>query len=206
MSAKEPAGGRKWENYCMATPYSDAEIKEGLLHNDEQMIRYVFYEHFRTLLRFNAIKAAGTKSIGFDDLIQELFLYVSRNNWEKLHKYSTEFPFTSWFSVVSYRFFKDFTHSMLDSSNTLPISEMNDHTISIAGTHRIDTVMMDIRAAIVKLYPPRDREIVEALVVNEEEPAEVAQRFDVTVDNLYNIKRRALAKLIKDHLQEYVNR
>ncbi|MBP5557196.1 MAG: sigma-70 family RNA polymerase sigma factor [Bacteroidales bacterium] len=190
----------------MSSPFSDADIQEGLLGNEAQMIRYVFYEHFHTMLRFNAQKAAGNKSVGLDDLIQELYLYMSRNNWEKLRKYSTEYPFASWFSVVSYRFFKDYTHSMIDSSRNLPIAEMSDHNISIAGTSRIETMMIDIKAAISKLTPPRDKEVVEAFLINEEEPAEIAQRLNVSVDNLYNIKRRALAKLIKDHLQEYVNR
>lgn len=190
----------------MSSQYSDAEIQEGLLGNDARMIRYVFYEHFNTLLRFNAQKAAGNKSVDLNDLIQELYLYMSHNNWEKLRKYSSEFPFPNWFSVVSYRFFKDYTQSMIDSSQNLPIVEMNDHNISIAGTTKIETMMIDIKAAISKLTPPRDKEVVEAFLIHEEEPSEIAKRLNVSVDNLYNIKRRALAKLIKNHLQEYVNR
>lgn len=169
------------------------------------MIRYVFYSHFESLLRFNAQKAAGNKTVELDDLIQELYLYLSKNGWEKLRKYNPELPFANWFSVVSYRFFKDYTASMIDSTAQVPISDMNERSLFQVGTHKIETIMMDIRQAIAKLKPPRDREIVEALVLNEEEPAEVAERYKVTVDNLYNIKRRAIIKLIQKHLQEYVN-
>ncbi len=169
------------------------------------MIRYVFYSHFESLLRFNAQKAAGNKTVELDDLIQELYLYLSKNNWEKLRKYNPELPFANWVSVVSYRFFKDYTASMIDSATQVPISDMNERSLFQVGTHKIETIMMDIRQAIAKLKPPRDREIVEALVLNEEEPAEVAERYKVTVDNLYNIKRRAIIKLIQKHLQEYVN-
>lgn len=169
------------------------------------MIRYVFYGHFESLLRFNAQKAAGNKEVELDDLIQELYLYMSRNDWEKLRKYNPELPFANWFSVVSYRFFKDFTASMIDCTETVPISDMNERSLFQVGTGKIETIMMDIRQAIAKLKPPRDREIVEALLLNEEEPAEVAERYKVTVDNLYNIKRRAIIKLIQKHLQEYVN-
>lgn len=185
---------------------TDQQLVEGLLANDEAVISYVFYQKYEALLRFNFAKAAGRKEITFEDLVQELFIYMSKNDWEKLRKYDTSSSFIAWFSVVSYRFFKDFTHSLIDSAQSLPISDMDDHTISIAGTSKIDTMMMDVKAAIAQLHPPRDREIVESLVLKEEEPAEVAQRFNVTVDNLYNIKRRALAKLIRNHLQEYVNR
>ena len=64
--------------------YSDIQIKQGLLSSDSGMIRYVFYEQFTPMLRFNAQKAAGNKSVPFDDLVQELYLYMSRNDWEKL--------------------------------------------------------------------------------------------------------------------------
>ena len=190
----------------MSNSYTDVEIYSQLLNNDERMICYVFYEHFRTMLRFNAMKAAGNKEVELDDLIQELYLYMSQNDWEKLRKYSPEYPFANWFSVVSYRFFKDFTFSMIESSQNVPIDNIDDRTVLSQGNNISSSIIMDIKNAIRKAKPPRDRRILEALILNEEEPTDVAAQFEVTVDNLYNIKRRAIAKLIKNHLQDYLNR
>ena len=78
---------------------SDTEIKEGLLRNDEETIRYVFYEHFNTLLHFNAQKATWGKGVEYEDLIQELFVYINRDNWEKLQMYSTEYSFPAGFPL-----------------------------------------------------------------------------------------------------------
>ena len=185
---------------------SDIQIQNGLLANDERVIQYVFYEHFDAMLRYNALKAAGKKDAHFQDLVQDLYLYLSKNDWEKLRKYNPELPFANWFSVVSYRFFKDSTASMIDSSDVVPIDNVDDRTVWLQGNRVVSTIVMDIKNAIKKTKPPRDRQILEALVLNEEEPAEVAIKFNVTVDNLYNIKRRALAKLIKNHLQDYVTK
>lgn len=190
----------------MSNSYTDVEIYSQLLNNDERMICYVFYEHFRTMLRFNAMKAAGNKEVELDDLIQELYLYMSQNDWEKLRKYSPDYPFANWFSVVSYRFFKDFTFSMIESSQNVPIDNIDDRTVLSHGNNISSSIIMDIKNAIRKAKPPRDRQILEALILNEEEPTDVAAQFEVTVDNLYNIKRRAIAKLIKNHLQDYLNR
>ena len=66
-------------------------------------------------------------------------------------------------------------------------------------------IMMDIQQGLAKLEPLRDREILTALILRDEEPQTVADRFHVTVDNLYNIKRRALAQLIQKHLKDYAN-
>ena len=66
-------------------------------------------------------------------------------------------------------------------------------------------IMMDIQQGLAQLEPPRDRAILTALLLRDEEPQAVADRFQVTVDNLYNIKRRALARLIQKHLKDYAN-
>ena len=181
----------------------DAQLVAELLAGNEGAMHYVFYDHFKPLLKMNAYKAAGTKQVEYDDLVQELYLYLSNNDWEKLRKYNPERPFVNWFSVVSYRFFKDFSCSMIDLSNQIPISNMNDHQTAFMSNGTIGTIMMDIKQAISKLKPPRDSEILEALLLRDEEPETVAKRHNVTVDNLYNIKRRAIAKLIKQHLIDY---
>ena len=183
---------------------SDSELVRRLLANDEKAIHYVFYSHYNSLLKYNANKTAAHKKIEFEDLIQELYLYISKNNWEKLRKYDSNMPFANWFSVVSYRFFKDFTASMIDSSQKVPIDNMDDKTFFIQRNNVADMIMTDITNAISDIRPPRDAEILKALLIDEEEPLLVASRFGVTVANLYNIKRRALAKLIQKHLQEYV--
>ena len=182
---------------------NDAQLVAELLAGNEGALHYVFYDHFNPLLKMNAYKAAGTKQVEYDDLVQELYLYLSNNDWEKLRKYNPERPFINWFSVVSYRFFKDFSCSMIDLSNQIPISNMNDHQTAFMSNGTIGTIMMDIKQAISKLKPPRDSEILEALLLRDEEPETVAKRHNVTVDNLYNIKRRAIAKLIKQHLIDY---
>ena len=181
----------------------DAQLVAELLAGNEGALHYVFYDHFKPLLKMNAYKAAGTKLVTYDDLVQELYLYLSSNNWEKLRKYNPERPFVNWFSVVAYRFFKDFSRSMIDSSDQIPISNMNDHQTAFMSNGTIGTIMMDIKQAISKLKPPRDSQILEALLLRDEEPEIVAKRHNVTVDNLYNIKRRAIAKLIKQHLIDY---
>ena len=181
----------------------DAQLVAELLAGNEGALHYVFYDHFNPLLKMNVYKAAGTKQVEYDDLVQELYLYLSDNDWEKLRKYNPERPFINWFSVVSYRFFKDFSCSMIDLSNQIPISNMNDHQTAFMSNGTIGTIMMDIKQAISKLKPPRDSEILEALLLRDEEPETVAKRHNVTVDNLYNIKRRAIAKLIKQHLIDY---
>lgn len=50
---------------------------------------------------------------------------------------------------------------------------------------------MDVKNILKDFEPPRDKSILEAFLLKDEEPSVIATRFGVTIDNLYNIKRRA---------------
>lgn len=180
---------------------SDRQFVADLLANNGKALECLLYDRFSRLLRFNAMKAAP--NVPVDDLVQELYLYLSANKWERLRRYDPELPFVRWLSVVSYRFFKDFSLRMIDSRRQIPITIIEDQQLLNAGTTQMNHIMMDIRQGFERLEPPRDREILTALLLHDEEPQTVADRYHVTVDNLYNIKRRALARLIKKHLKDY---
>ena len=180
---------------------TDRQFVADILANDGKALECLLYDRYRPLLRFNALKAAP--NVPVDDLVQELYIYLSADNWARLKKYDPELPFDRWFSVVSYRFFKDFSLRMIDSRHQIPITNIDDQQLLNAGTTQMNQIMMDIKKGFDELEPPRDREILTALILHDEEPQVVANRFNVTVDNLYNIKRRALAKLIQKHLKDY---
>lgn len=182
----------------------DRKLVDDLIANDERAVEFLLYERYRTMFRFNAMKAAP--NIPVDDLVQELYLHLSANQWERLRKYNPELPFDRWLSVVSYRFFKDFSLQMIDLHRQIPITNIEDQNLLDAGTTQMNQIMMDIRQGLSELEPPRDREILTALLLRDEEPQAVANRVGVTVDNLYNIKRRALARLIQKHLKEYADK
>lgn len=179
----------------------DRQLVNDLIESNERAVGYLFYDHYSCLLRFNALKAAP--NVAVDDLIQEFYLYISANNWDRLRKYNSDLPFERWLSVVSYRFFKDFSLRMIDSRRQIPITKLEDQKLLDAGTTQMNQIMMDIQQGLTNLEPPRDREILSALLLGDEEPQSVATRYGITVDNLYNIKRRALARLIQKHLKDY---
>lgn len=187
---------------------NDAQLKSDLLGNNEKAMQYVFFDHFKPLLRHNACKIVGYDNMHyFDDLVQELYLYISADNWAKLQMYDPKVEFVRWLSVVSYRFFKDKAPSMIpeknedsmdkmiDSGNTLPLYKI--------GTVENSDIMTDLLSALEKYDNERDKQILNDIYVIGFKNEEIAERYGITVDNLYNIKRRATAKLIKFYLTGY---
>lgn len=54
---------------------------------------------------------------------------------------------------------------------------------------------MDVSAALLKMSNKRYRMVIEYLDLKEVKPEQLAKQMEVTVDNLYNIHRRALVQL-----------
>ena len=91
--------------YARLVKLSDEELVKKVLANDESAIDYFFYQKYECLLKKNAAQSGADKRSDMEDLIQELYLYLSKNNWEKLRSYDPNYPLIAWFSTVSYRFF-----------------------------------------------------------------------------------------------------
>lgn len=185
---------------------TDKQFVADLIAGNERATEFLLYGRFRSLLVYNAQKAAKTyltPGTSFDpaDFIHELYIYLQNDHWAKLRKYDPSLPFEKWLSVVSYRFFKDHTLSMLDAQRQTSVSWLADSEVEriySQGETHLSSLMMDLRDALNRLDSERDRNILRSLLVNDEEPTAVAARFGITIDNLYNIKRRALAKLIRE--------
>ena len=65
---------------------------------------------------------------------------------------------------------------------------------------------MDINSALQKMPNARYRRVIEVLDIQDVQPEKLAEEMNVTVDNLYNIHRRALVQLriIMGRKEEYV--
>lgn len=64
---------------------------------------------------------------------------------------------------------------------------------------------MDLHNALAKMPNVRYRKVIEVLDLQEVRPEILAEEMNVTVDNLYNIHRRALVqlRLIMGRKEEY---
>ena len=181
---------------------NDDQLVKALLANNEAAIDYVFYNKFHKLLLLNAAKATGSKDMVPDDLIQDLYLYLSADNWARLRNYDSSYPFVAWFSTVSYRFFRNCSRKVLDSKRCVSIYDLKGQDLQVSVGEN-GMVIEDVRTAIDRLESPRDRQLLTEMLFNGAEADEVAAMLNVSVNNLYVIKRRALTKLIRYQLTGY---
>lgn len=171
--------------------YDDHQLVAGLISNDVEIIRYVFYVRCNKLFHF-IIKSVFDGRVSQDELISELFLYLANNDWVKVRKFDFRSSFYTWLSVVAVRFFQKKRDILLEIAlpETL-ISYMREEKESI--TDNYDTI--ELRSAINDMPNPRYREAITQLDLEDKDPKDVAEALGITVANLYNLHRRALISL-----------
>ena len=187
-----------------STPYislSDERLVALLLRNDKDVIVYCFYQKFMPTFQYHLFKL-GVGKDQMQDMVDEFYLYLQENGWRRLRTFNGSVSLSTWISVVSYRFFKNYKYTKIESNGVVTI---NDKWEQCAGdwVQTIDAgIAVDVENAVAEIKNERDRDIVRQLLVEDKEPLEVAKSMDVTVDYLYTIKNRAVKRL-RESLKAY---
>lgn len=175
----------------LTTPLSDEELVYGILNNDESIIRHFLFECC-TPMFMHIIRNIFDYRVDKDELINELYLYLQENNWYKFRQFDYRSKLTTWLSVVAIRFFQKKRNELIEnySGSTLYIKneKPNDEETQIIQG-------IDVAALLIRLSNERYRYVIQKLILEDKKPQELANEMGVTVDNLYNVKRRALLKL-----------
>lgn len=109
----------------------------------------------------------------------------------------------TWIGVVAVRFFQKKRDLLIENSSCEPQKEQmknsESYTMTIEQT-------MDVKEAIERMPNQRYRLVIEKLDLDDIAPEELASEMGISVDNLYNVHRRALLqlKLIMVRKEDYV--
>ena len=182
--------------------WSDDRMVSELIKGNQDAIVWFFYTKYSATFQYHIFKLFNYK-VDINDLVDEFFLYLYDNDWKRLRSFdSSQASLNTWISTVSYRFFRDYKQSMIDSDGVSTTNDMWDSTFS-DWTQSCDAgIMMDVNSAIGQIKSERDRQIAIRLFVEDKEYESVAQEFGLTVDYVYTVKNR-LIKQLRNSLKEY---
>jgi RNA polymerase sigma factor (sigma-70 family) len=168
---------------------SDKDIVDGILAHDEQIIRYFFFEKCTQMIRY-IIHRVFDGQVEKDEIVSELYIFLQENDWHKLRQFDYRSQLMTWMSVVAIRFFQKKRDELIEneSSSTLITEKAEDMEDRIHNK-------LDVDNLVKRLSNERYRFVIQKLVLEDKEPQEVADEMGITVDNLYNVKRRALLQL-----------
>ena len=181
---------------------SDKELVDAVCSNDQRAIVHMFYKKYISTFQYHVYKLFPYKE-DVRDLVDEFFLYLYENDWRRLKTFdSSKASLATWMSVTSFRFFKNYKHSKIDSNGLISISDKWETFVGDWVQSNDTGLMMDINQAIDSITNDRDREIARLLFIEDKEFQFIADRFELSVDYVYTVKNR-LVKQLKTKLNSY---
>ena len=171
--------------------YTDKQIVDGILANNKVVIEYFFLKKCSALFIY-ILQNIFDGNIDKKELISELYLYMADQDWYKVRQFDYRSKLMTWTSVVAVRFFQKKKRELIENKSSETLNKEMD---KIANVTMFIDCKMDVCNALKKMPNERYRKVIEALDLKEVHPESLAEEMKITVDNLYNIHRRALMQL-----------
>lgn len=175
----------------MNTRHQEIDIIQGLIARDEVITRQFFFQNCRPLL-YHLISSIFSTRVDYDELVNELYLYLMANDAQRLRSFNGESSIYQWMKTVARRFFIDIKmHGLVieDESKEPPYGKNDEVTDSSQ-----QEAQMDVATLLDQISNERYRLVLKKVVLEGMSYDELAKITGIKKSNLYNIKKRALAE------------
>ena len=179
---------------------TNRQIIDALIARDESVTKQFFYGNCRPLF-LSIIRNVFSYEVDYDEFVNEFYLYLMENDSYRLRQFEGRSTIYQWLKVIAIRYFIAKRDKMIDNQSEEVLIDKASKTLPINVEKQI-LAKIDI-AHLLRMMPNRRYEyVVRRLVLQDAEPKTVAKELCTTVDNLYNIKKRAIASLTELALNE----
>jgi len=180
---------------------TDREIIEGLIARDNKITEQFFYIKCRPL--FTAImRLVFNHPVEYHEMVSELYDYLMEDDCIKLRQFQYRSSIYQWMKVVATRYFIRKRDALIENVSKEPPYEVNGNDTLVDTAGHV-ALKHDVAMLLSMMGNKRYADVIRHLILNDEEPEKYAERIGVTVDNLYNIKRRAIAVLTRIAIKYY---
>lgn len=178
--------------------YSDQDYIDGLKGGNSDITQSFFYRLCSYTL--NDIRLSLMQGrIDYDELVNELYLYLSVDNWHKLDTFEGKSNCTlkSWMVRLIWHFFiQRRTH--LISDNRVEEYEKNDINEKIEDLLHHE-IAMDVESTFKRMSNMRYVQVLRWILIEGYNADDVAKFLHTTVSNIYNIKHRAIVQFVETY-------
>lgn len=180
---------------------TDREIIEGLIGRDNRVTGDFLFVKCRPLLTA-VMRNVFDGRVEYDEMVGLLYDYLVADDCVKLRQFQYRSSLYQWLKVVATRFFLRHRDSVIDDSSNEPpyergTAEEEDDSVGALSDR------MDVASMLAMMDNRRYADAIRRLVLDGAEPSLYAQEIGVTVDNLYNIKKRAMAAFTQIAIKYY---
>lgn len=177
---------------------TDEQIIQGLIARDSHTTSHFFFEKCRPLLS-SIIQMVFAYHVDYDELVNELYLYLMADDAARLRQFEYRCSFYQWIKVLAVRFFLRKRRFIVEDCSQEPTAQSQEPT---AYNDNSQQAAADLERLFTLMPNKRYVSVLRQLVVNDLDPERVARDMHITTANLYNIKRRAIAELTQIALND----
>lgn len=175
--------------------YQDAIFIETLRNGNSELCRQFFYQEIGGILHKIRMEVFRG-NVDFDEMVNELYLYLSRDNWAKFDGFDGKngCRLRTWMIPVAWRYFLSIRERLLYQENN------DDNPGAIRDYANDDLriqIAIDVNAVLSKMPNRRYAEIIRLLLIEGYVAQDVADMLDMKVENVYNLKHRAITQFIE---------
>lgn len=179
---------------------TEQQIIQALIDKDKTVTEDFFFRRCRPLF-LSVIKSVfETRSVEYNECVNSLYEALMKDDAQKLRGFKGESTIYNWLKTVTIRHFIAMRKDMdgeqpteTDTNRGVPPSEEADEDSNIARS----SAHADVERLLKAMRNDRYRNVIRRSMLDEVEDAELAIEMGIRVENLYNIKRRAMAQLIQ---------
>ena len=179
---------------------TDQQIVEALIARDERVTKQFFFGNCRPLF-LSIIRYVFSYEVDYDEFVNEFYMYLMENDAYRLRQFQGRSTIYQWMKVIAIRYFIAKRDSMIDNESKDALLDSVVQNEAVDGEKKM-TAKMDIEYLFSLMPNRRYVYVIKRLVLQEAESKVVAQELRTNVDNLYNIKKRAIAALTEIALKE----
>ena len=179
---------------------TDQEIISSLIARDPKVTSQFFFKDCRPLFISVIRRVFDKQIVNYDEIISELYILLMENDAKKLRSFKFESTLYQWLKTIAIR------HCLLQKSKAKVIDDESQEPLN--NSHRelssaeSAQARMDMETLLRQMKNQRYALVIRLLMIEDRTPEEVSRQLCVTVDNLYNIKRRAIQALTEVALKD----
>lgn len=177
---------------------TDQEIIQGLIDRDNKITEEFFFEKCRPLFT-KIINLVFSYEVDYDEFVNELYVYLMENDAVKLRSFGYRCSVYMWLKILAIRYFIKKRGRMIDINPENPPYDGPELT---TNDENEESAKYDLDRLLKQMPSQRYANVIRMLVMEDREPERLANEMGITIDNLYNIKHRAMAQLTRVALKD----
>ena len=173
---------------------TDLQIIEALIARDERVTKQFFFGSCRPLF-LSIIRYVFSYEVDYDEFVNDFYLHLMENDAYRLRQFQGRSTIYQWIKVIAIRYFILKRDNMIDTKSKETLLDSPVLQKRIVDAEPMQTAKIDIEHLFSLMPNRRYVYVLRRLILQGAEPKAVAEEIDTNVDNVYNIKKRALAAL-----------